>query len=98
MKEKQLIKECRKIIKCDKARISKPLGRMFLIIGFKRNTKDDEGQYMKNGKPYDFDYIDESVVANGNTPEELIADTKEYARLCSMTMEEYLIEKCNFKE
>lgn len=92
MTEKQLIKECRKIVKCDTARISKPLRQMFLIIGFKRNTKDDVGQWIKNGKPYDFDYIQESVIASGNTPEELIADVKEYKRLCSMTMEEYLME------
>ena len=87
-----LLEECRKIIKCDTARISRPLGRMFLIIGFNRNTKDDEGQWLKNGDPIDFDYVQESCVASGNNPEELIADVKEYKRLCGISWEEYLKE------
>lgn len=85
-----IVRRCRKIIKCDTARISKPLDKMFFIIGFNRNTKDDEGQWIKNGKPFDFNYVTESVVASGNTEDELIASCKEYKRLSEMTMEEYL--------
>ena len=84
--------KCRKIIDCDTARISQTLGTMFLVIGFNRNTKDDEGQWIKNGEPYDFDYMEEKVVASGNTEEELLASAREYKRLCGMTMEEYLSE------
>ena len=91
----EILKECKKIIKCDTARISKPLGRMFLIIGFNRNTKDDEGQWTKNGKPFDFDYVDEKCVASGNTSEELIADAKEYQRLCGISWEQYFKELPN---
>lgn len=88
----ELIKKCREIIKCDTARISKPLNKMFLIIGFNRNTKDDEGQHVKNGVLFDFDYVNESVVASGFTESELLSSAKEYQRLCGITMDEYLKE------
>jgi len=88
----ELIKKCRKIVKCDTARISKPLDRMFFIIGFKRNTKDDPGQFTKNGQPYDFYYMQENVIASGNTEEELIENVKEYQRLCGITWEQYFAE------
>ena len=89
---KQLIAECRKIIKCDTARISQPLEKMFLVIGFNRNTKDDKGQWIKNDKEIDFDYVHEITVVSGNTEDELIASAKEYVRLSKMTMEDYLRE------
>jgi hypothetical protein len=83
---------CREIIDCDTARISTPAGKMFLVIGFNRNTKDDKGQWMKDGEPYDFDYVAEQTVASGETEDELLASALEYKRLCGMTMEEYLRE------
>jgi hypothetical protein len=91
----QIIKECRKIIKCDTALISKPLRKMYLIIGFNRNTKDnDSGSVWVNqdGNRIDFDYIQESVVASGNTPKELIESAKKYKRLCGITWEQYFKE------
>jgi hypothetical protein len=41
----ELVEKCKEIVTCDTARISKPLedGKIFLIIGFNRNTKDEEG-------------------------------------------------------
>lgn len=78
--------ECRKYVKCDAARISKPLDIMFLIIGFNRNTKDDDGVWVnQDNERIDFDYVQESVVANGRTKKELIESAKEYQRLCGIT-------------
>lgn len=77
----ELIAECREIIECDTARISKPDKRMFLIIGFRKNTKNDEGEWIKNNKRIDFDYVKESVVASGETAQELIESAREYKRL-----------------
>lgn len=88
----ELISRCREIVKCDSARISKPCDRMFFIIGFKRNTKNDSGQFIKNGEPYDFDYVSETVIASGYTDEELISNVKEYQRLCGITWEQYFKE------
>lgn len=90
----KLAQECKQYITCDTARISKPLenGKMFLIIGFNRNTKEDDGQWYKNNDKIDFDYIQESCIASGYTKQELIDSTKEYARLSSMTWEEYFNE------
>ena len=88
----ELLKRCREIIECDTARISRPLvdGRMYLIIGFNRNTKDDSGQYVdENGVRKDFDYIKESIVASGFTEDELIASAKEYVKIQGMTWEDY---------
>lgn len=87
-----LVMRCREIIECDTARITIPYREMFLVIGFNRNTKDDEGQWVKDGEPYDFDYVAEQIVASGETEEELLASAREYKRLCGMTMEDYLRE------
>lgn len=88
----ELAEECKQYVTCDTARISKPLedGKMFLIIGFNRNTKEDEGQWVhQDGERRDWDYVQESVIASGFTEKELIDSTKEYERLCGMTWEEY---------
>ena len=94
----ELSAKCMKIIECDTARIRKfPRwlgGKLFLIIGFNRNTKDDPGQWQdENGNPKDWDYIEEKTVASGKTDEELIESAKEYKRLCGITMTEYLTKE-----
>lgn len=94
----ELSAKCMKIIECDTARISKPgfNGMMFLIIGFNRNTKDDEGQWTDGyGNPRDWDYVAEKVVASGKIEEKLIESAKEYKRLCGLTTTEYLTEEVN---
>lgn len=93
----ELSSKCMKIIECDTARIKKfdewLGGKMFLIIGFNRNTKDDPGQWSdENGNLKDWDYVEEKIVASGKTESELIESAEEYQRLCGMTMEEYLME------
>ncbi len=88
----ELAKECMKFVKCDTARISKPRDRMYLIIGFRRNTKDDEGIWIKDNQRIDFDYVQEFVVASGFNKEELIESVKEYQRLCGITWEQYFDE------
>jgi len=91
----ELSSKCMKIIKCDTARISK-YDKMYLVIGFNRNTKDDIGQWCRdsagNDPIPDWDYVAEKVVASGKTDQELIESAKEYQRLCGMTMYEYLLE------
>lgn len=96
----ELSAKCIEIIECDTARIRKfdewNGGKMFLIIGFNRNTKDNSGQWSRDplGKEPipDWDYVAEKVVASGTTEEELIKSATEYKRLCGMTMREYLEE------
>lgn len=88
-----LIEECRKYIVCDTARISKPDNKMFLIVGFDRNTKNDEGKWInQDNKIFNFDYVQESVVASGCNEKELIESVKEYARLSKLTWNEYFEE------
>ena len=96
----ELSSKCMKIIECDTARIKKfdewLGGKMFLIIGFNRNTKDSDGQWCRDafGKDPipDWDYVAEKTVASGKTESELIESAKEYQRLCGMTMGEYILE------
>lgn len=77
-----LAARCSDVVECDAARVSRPLGStMFLIVGFRRDTRDDPGQWYANGDPVDFEYFEEHVVASGGTPEELLADAKEYAEM-----------------
>ena len=89
-----LSSKCMKIIECDTARISMPGGELFLIIGFNRNTKDDPGQWCKDAcgmEPVnDWDYVEEKVVASGQTEYELIKSAEEYKKLCGITILEYL--------
>lgn len=80
-----------KLLKADTARVSKfESGQMFLIIGFKRNTQNDRNQWLKNGKPIHFDYLAEHCVASGKTMRELEASAREYKRLKSISIEQYL--------
>ena len=89
----ELAKRCCKIIDCDTARISQPREKMFLIIGSVQNTKDSAGiQWYKNGEPIDFEYVEERVVASGNTEDELLRSVIEYRRLCGMSIKAYLAE------
>ena len=93
-----LIERARAIIEFDVARISRPMGRMYLIIGFNKNTKDDAGQWVKNGEPINFDYVEEKIVASGANEEELIESVKEYKRLCGMSWEDYFKAVAEGKE
>ena len=81
------------LLGADTARISQPCSRMYLIIGERRNTRGDPGQWMRNGKPVDFDYVAERVVASGDTAEELEAAAREFKRISQLSLAEYLIEQ-----
>ena len=74
----------RRMFHCDNARISKVVGKMFLIIGKRRNTKDDppeHGKWYKNGELFDFEYLAERVIASGDTEAELLKAAKAYKRM-----------------
>ena len=91
----KLAEKCKEYVRCDTIRISKPLedGKMFLIIGFNRNTTKDEGQWVnQDNEQIDFDYVQESVIASGYIEKDLIESTKEYERLCGLTWKEYFNE------
>ncbi len=75
------------------ARIIKSTDKMFLIIGQNRNTKDDQGQWEKDGEPIDFDYVKEQVIASGGTERELIESANEYKRLSELSWEDYFDER-----
>ena len=87
-----LITCCRDIIECDTAKISRINGIIFLIIGFNRNTKDDtDGVWIdEDGNEKNWNYVDEKVVASGNTESGLLSSLREYVLLCKMTTAEYL--------
>lgn len=97
---KKLSRNFKKILKCDKARIVKAGNIFYLIIGYKRSTKDDKDSIIINekGKRMDYDYFVESIVARGKTEEELISSFNEYLRLKDMSREEYLNELLMIKD
>lgn len=68
----------KKIFQCDAVRVLQISGTYFLLIGFNRNTKDDSGQWLKNGEPFDFEYIKEKVIASGATYSSLHRSTLRY--------------------
>ena len=78
------------LLGCDTARVVKThSGKLFLIIGYNKSTKDSPYQWYENNKPIDFEYVEEKTVASGYTDKELLASAKFYKKLSEMTMEEY---------
>ncbi|MDP2218504.1 MAG: hypothetical protein Q8J68_14600 [Methanolobus sp.] len=79
----KFVKRAIKYLGCNTARILAPCNQLFLIIGFNRNTKTDDkpGQWVKNGKPIDFDYIEEHVIASGKDSKELWESVKSYRKM-----------------
>ena len=72
------------LLGCDSARVVKglPGSKMFLIIGFKRNTRQDEGVWSdEHGTRKDWDYMQEHCIASGHTFTELVASAWDYKRL-----------------
>lgn len=83
----RLVKYFRRLFKADAARLSAPLSdKIFLILGTKRNTKDDPGHWVnENGETMNWDYVHETTVASGNTVDELIENARRYRALCLAT-------------
>ena len=82
------------MFKCDSVRIANPIKKMFLIIGFKKHTKDSlHGWYDETGKRRDFEYMEETVIASGYGYAQLKESALEYKRLCGITTVDYLKEK-----
>jgi hypothetical protein len=91
---KKLENKFKKMLGCDSARISNPLGnKLFLIIGYKKHTKDDIYSQWVDGKGdrIDFEYMEEKVIASGKNIEELIESAKYYKKLQNMSWEEYFL-------
>ena len=87
----RLVRRFRRMFKADAAWLTSPLGKtIFLIIGFNRNTKEDPCQWVdQDGKVKNWDYVQESCIASGDTVGDLIASAKHYKRLQGMTREEF---------
>jgi hypothetical protein len=93
MKKKAKRPDYKAMFKCDTVRIAEFPGRMFLIIGWKRNSSGEwfrlkDGEY----EPFDFDYVDEQVVASGRNAKELLKSAEEHRRVSKLTPEQYLRE------
>jgi hypothetical protein len=89
--EQKLLAHFNTMFGCDTARIIRPGGVMFLIVGHKMRS---EGQwfYSRDGgprDPFNFDYVEEKVVASGRTLRDLAVAAERYKRSLGMTMEEY---------
>lgn len=82
---------------CDTARISKPVGKMFLIVGMNKNTLKERTKDPSvgvwtdgNGNTIDFDYVDEKIVASGHDFKSLMKDAKYFKQLLRMSWTDYL--------
>ncbi len=89
--DEKLIDFFKELFHCDSARISAPTGRMFLIIGYRRSTKDDvEGYWMdESGCRRDWEYLDEKCIASGDTKKELVDSANDYKRLLDLHEREF---------
>lgn len=73
-----LIKYFCRLLYCETARISIDHNKMYLIIGYKKNSIQV------------FNFWKEHVVASGVTEKELIASAKEYKRTDDLMLRDYL--------
>jgi len=80
--EKSVTQAAQKLFACDAARLVNYAGpQYFLIIGNYRNTRNDIGQWYKNGEPIHFRYLAEVVIASDKTIKELLDEMKHYHKL-----------------
>lgn len=79
MSDSALLDRFREMFDCDEVRITKPCNRLFLILGWNRRTK--KGEWLRNGEPIQFGYLEEKAVASGDTEEELVESAEEYKRV-----------------
>ena len=77
--------------KADSIRASSPLGTtIFLILGYRRNTKDDPGVNVnQDGEVVNWDYVREETVASGETEEDLVISARHYKSICGMKWSDY---------
>lgn len=95
-----LIKRFRQMFpEADAARIIAVGGKLFLVLGYNRNTKDDPGQWVdQDGKGRDWDYVHAETVASGDTEADLIASAEYYKRLQGMKWSDYFREELGAKD
>ena len=80
--ERSVTQAAQKLFSCDAACLVNFTGpQYFLIIGNYRNTRNDIGQWYKNGEPIHFRYLAKTVIASGRTIKGLLAEMKQYRRL-----------------
>lgn len=78
----EIVRSMQELFECDAVRLSNPLGvQLFLIVGNYRNTKHDEGQWYKNGKPINFRYLAEYCVASGTMVKGLLREMRRAHRI-----------------
>lgn len=77
----QLERRFLRMFGCDTAKIDSPCKTFFLIIAKRRSTKDDKQKWYRDGKPLEFEYDEQHVIASGKTEKELIASAKHYKGL-----------------
>lgn len=85
--EELIAREASTLFDCDKARITNPNNKYFLIIGFKRTDSCWENE---QGEIISVPFIEESVIASGNNYYELLLSMREYQVLKGKTIERYL--------
>ena len=87
MNEQKLTIRFTRMFGCDKARIVKAGGLRFLVIGWNRRSV---GEWVKtwitaDGAPqhseFNFNYVEEKVIASGRTDSQLLQSAKQYKAL-----------------
>jgi hypothetical protein len=80
MTKSKLLSKVKKLFNCDEVRILRPTYTIFVLVG---NWKRSEGEWSKNGEPFDFDFLKEEIVGRGRTYAKCWKDCKLYKKLCN---------------
>ena len=99
-----LLNECKDILsdispKIDTYEIENVNNTLFLIIGYKKHTKDihDSITIDEHGNRVDYAFTERTVIASGLDSDSLIASVKYYTNIYNMPMADYvkLLIHCN---
>jgi hypothetical protein len=92
-----LLNECKDILsniipKIDIYEIENINNTLFLIIGYKKHTKDihDSITIDEHGNRVDYEFTERTVIASGLDSDSLIASVKYYNNIINMTIDEYI--------
>jgi len=82
-------------LKADRCRIKRVGEKLFMQIGFKRDTRDNRTGFWtdEKGEVKHFVYVEWQTIANGKDRHELTESAMRYLRVSKMTMEQFLRSK-----
>lgn len=88
MTQSEIVAYCKRELLCDSARFTYLGEKIFLVVGWRKATEQGNGQWYRNGEPWDFDYLEEHCIAVGHTLDEVMRHARYFNMLEGVDREE----------